>query len=99
MGKGAHVPMIPRPMLIEIRPIPIAGICLLNLVAEGWLERGAHAATPFWVSFCGGVTYYLMDPSLPFPPAWVVWVLYGLAGQYLNLEGGVFTQPTTHSFQ
>ena len=38
----------------------------------------------------------LSVPVLPFPLARVAWVLYGLAGQYLSLEGGNFN-PTPHT--
>jgi hypothetical protein len=38
----------------------------------------------------------LSVPVLPFPLARVAWALYGLAGQYLSLEGGGL-YPTPHT--
>ena len=38
----------------------------------------------------------LTGPFFPFPLARFAWVLYGLAGQYLSLEGGDFN-PTPNT--
>jgi hypothetical protein len=44
----------------------------------------------------GVVNFQLAGLLLTFPLAWVAWALYGLAGQYLSLEGGDFN-PTPHT--
>ena len=77
-------------------------------VPGGRLERGAHAPTtihgfpsvavhPTNMSL-RKLNLQLTGPFFPFPLARVAWVLFGLAGQYLRLEGGgCYPTPNQHT--